>query len=483
MKYRTKLYIAFIAMIFTTTFIGLGLVYWEARDSNFSDLRSNVLTVAATAAQGINGDLLEKIQEPQDTDTPAFKEIAHFMKEVRDANRRTDLYVIWIYTLRPNPDKPDQLEIGIEASDKNYDEYVFTREAYPEGVKAKLLNHIHQVWATPNLISDRWGSFLTGLAPIYNGQGQYVSTLGVDLSSQFVMQQLDHFRDLALITLIVTLLGGFFAATVISHIVTRSLATVARCVDQIGHGDLKMRVKINTQDEFGELAHSINDMAEGLEVHERLKANFIRYVSKHVMDVILTSEKPPSLKGERRTITVLFSDIREFTRLAEQLPAEEVIAIFNEFLDAMLDVVFKNNGTLDKFIEDGLMVEFGVPIENPKQEAAAVKTAIEMQRGLEKLVKKWVNEGRPEVHMGIGIHTGPAVVGNIGSERRMEYTAIGDTVNVASRLEKATKELKVPILISETTKEAIGDVYKTKNLGSISLPGRDQPITVYSIEI
>lgn len=469
-------------MVFCTTFLGLSFVYWEARENIFSELRSEVMTVAATAAQGINGDLLEEVQGSQDGNTPAFSEIAKFMKEVRDTNRRKDLYVIWIYTIRPNPSNPDQLEIGIEATDKDPNVYAYTREAYPEGIKFHILNHIQEVWATPSMITDRWGTFLTGLAPIFDSHGKYVSTLGVDLSAQFVSDDLDHFRNLALITLILTLFGGFVAATFISHFVTRSLDTVSRCVDQIGHGDLKTRVELESKDEFGILAHSINQMAERLELHERLKINFIRYVSKHVMDQILASENPPSLKGERRKVTVLFSDIREFTQLAGQLSPEKVISIFNEFISAMLDVIFKNNGTLDKFIEDGLMVEFGIPIEDPKQEITAVKTAIEMQEALQKLKKKWVEEGLQEVHMGIGINTGPAVVGNIGSEKRMEYTAIGDTVNVASRLEKATKELKVPILITETTQQALGDAFKTKNLGPIPLHGREEPIVVYSVE-
>lgn len=469
-------------MIFCTTFIGLSFVYWEARENIFSELRSKVMTVAATAAQGINGNLLEEVQESRDSNSPAFNEIANFMKAVRDTNRRKDIYVFWIYTLRPTFTHPNQLEIGIEATDKDTNVFAYTREPYPEGIKSHLLNHMEEVWATPSMITDRWGTFLTGLAPIYNAQGKYVSTLGVDLSAMFVSEELNHFRNLALITLILTLFGGFVAATFISHFVTRSLDTVARCVDQIGHGDLKTRVELDSQDEFGILARSINQMAEKLELHERLKVNFIRYVSKHVMDQILASETPPSLKGERRKVTVLFSDIREFTQLAGQLPAEKVISIFNEFISSMLDVIFKNNGTLDKFIEDGLMVEFGVPIEDPKQEITAVKTAIEMQVALEKLKKKWIDEGLQELHMGIGINTGPAVVGNIGSEKRMEYTAIGDTVNVASRLEKATKELKVPILITESTKQGLGDAFKIKNLGPKPLHGHDQPITVYSVE-
>jgi adenylate cyclase len=148
----------------------------------------------------------------------------------------------------------------------------------------------------------------------------------------------------------------------------------------------------------------------------------------------------------------------------------------------MIDIIFANQGTLDKFLGDGLMVEFGAPLEDNMQELHAMQTAIEMQKKLTALCEKWVKEGKPEIKMGIGLHTGYAIVGNIGSEKRMEYTAIGDTVNVAARLEQATKILNMPILISEETFKAVKHIFDCKNLGSMSLPGRTEEITVYTIQ-
>ena len=220
------------------------------------------------------------------------------------------------------------------------------------------------------------------------------------------------------------------------------------------------------------LGNAINSMTKGLRERERLKLNFARYVSQHVMDTILKSEHVAKLEGERRKITVLFSDIRQFTQLSERLRPEDVVSLLNEYFEVMLDVIFRHQGTLDKFLGDGIMVEFGAPLDDEKQELHAVQTAIGMQRELKKLVMKWEKEGRPKIEIGIGVHTGLAVVGNIGSEKRIEYTAIGDTVNVASRLEQATKLLKKPILISETTYEGIKDTFKALSLGPMILPGR-----------
>lgn len=239
---------------------------------------------------------------------------------------------------------------------------------------------------------------------------------------------------------------------------------------------------MKTHDEFEELGNEINKMATGLQERERLKLNFARYVSQQVMEQILKKESFAKLEGERRKITVLFSDIRQFTQIAERLPPEQVVSLLNEYFELMLDVIFRYQGTLDKFLGDGIMVEFGAPLDDPEQEKHAVQAAIGMQKELQKLLEKWKKEGKPQIAVGIGIHTGLAVVGNIGSEKRIEYTAIGDTVNIASCLEQATKLLKKQILISETTYNAIKDQVKATSLGPMIFPGRKEAISIYSVE-
>ena len=202
------------------------------------------------------------------------------------------------------------------------------------------------------------------------------------------------------------------------------------------------------------------------------------------MDSILQSGESLSLVGEKRKITLLFSDIRNFTHISEQYRPEQVVKYLNEYFSAMVEIIFRNNGVLDKFIGDGIMVEFGVPLEDENQELNAVNTAIEMIQGVKELCKKWRDEGKniPNIEIGIGIHTGMAVIGNIGSEKRFEYTAIGDTVNAASRIEQLTKELKSPILFSKTTAIAIQDKIKIKHMGSQTIRGKNEPIDVYTID-
>ena len=223
-------------------------------------------------------------------------------------------------------------------------------------------------------------------------------------------------------------------------------------------------------------------MCAGLEEKERLKSGFSHYVSKHVMDQIMQAGGATKLYGEKRKVTIFFSDILGFTEMSETMSPEDVVSLLNEYFQVMIKIIFKYNGMLDKLIGDGIMAEFGVPLEDSEQEKHAVLAAIEMNRALIGLCEKWKNEGRPQIKMGIGMHTGEAIVGSIGSEEKMEYTAIGDTVNIAARLERVTRESKYPIIISESIYSKVHHQFKCVDLGVIDLKGRKKPIKAYGID-
>jgi adenylate cyclase len=168
--------------------------------------------------------------------------------------------------------------------------------------------------------------------------------------------------------------------------------------------------------------------------------------------------------------------------MAEGMTPEAVVEMLRGFFDRMVEVLMRHKGTIDKFLGDGMMVIFGAPLDDPYQEEHAVLAAVEMQQQLRNLCTQWETNGRRPVKMGIGINSGAAIVGNIGSEDRMEYTAIGDTVNLAARLESATKELGVEIVVSEHTYTAIRPLFQWKPAGSITVRGRTEPVRAYSVE-
>jgi len=209
------------------------------------------------------------------------------------------------------------------------------------------------------------------------------------------------------------------------------------------------------------------------------RAAYGRFMPKHIVDEILANPDAVSLGGVNRVVTILFCDIRGFTPLAEGLSPEKVVQILNEYFSALTPIVFENRGLLDKYIGDGLMALFGVPIDEGDSAANAVHAAQAMQKRVVELNSTFRERGIPEIHIGIGINTGNVTVGYIGSEQRTDYTAVGDAVNIAARLEHEARPDQ--IIASESAIEAIRDGITTRSCCELKVKGKKEPIRVYEI--
>jgi adenylate cyclase len=177
----------------------------------------------------------------------------------------------------------------------------------------------------------------------------------------------------------------------------------------------------------------------------------------------------------------LFSDIRSFTSISEKMDAKALVSLLNEYFTEMVDVVIKEDGVVDKYIGDAIMAVFGAPVTKKDDAIHAVRAAVGMRKALAHLNEKLKERGMKPLKTGIGVHTGEVVAGNIGSEKRMEYTVIGDTVNLASRLESSTKELGVPVLISNDTYQLVKDHIDARAVKEITVKGREKPVMTYEV--
>jgi adenylate cyclase len=225
---------------------------------------------------------------------------------------------------------------------------------------------------------------------------------------------------------------------------------------------------------------------ENARAHERLareevaRANYSRFLPEYVVKQMLENPESFKLGGVNQTITILFADIRGFTRISEHAAPERIVSLLNRYFSAMTDILFAHGGTLDKYLGDGLMALFGAPTTTPEDASNALNAAVAMQRRVLGINQELQAEGFPELNVGIGLHTGEVTVGYIGSERRSEYTAIGDTVNTASRLESNAKAGE--ILISDATSKAAHSRYKLKPREPINVKNRVQPVVLWEVD-
>lgn len=212
---------------------------------------------------------------------------------------------------------------------------------------------------------------------------------------------------------------------------------------------------------------------------------FDKYVSPDVASLIWEQRDKITLKGEKKVVTVMFTDIRGFTTLSENIDPEVLLKILNEYFEEMSKIIYENGGNLNKFIGDGLMILFGAPLtaETPEVDARnAINSGIKMVEAVNNLNQKWKNNYNA-INIGVGIHTGEVIVGNVGSSKRLEYSALGDTVNLSSRLEGLNKEFKTNIIVSETTYVLLKNDFNFTSLGAKKVKGREKEVNIYTIDV
>ncbi|OPX18163.1 hypothetical protein BXT86_02580 [candidate division WOR-3 bacterium 4484_100] len=291
-----------------------------------------------------------------------------------------------------------------------------------------------------------------------------------------------HTMQIILLLISVTgLLIGILGAMLLSNYLTRPINDLVLGVKAIAQGNFEQQIKKRSNDEIGDLTLAFNQMAKSLKEKEQIKDAFRRYVSHQVAEEIFKNPDAyiDTLKGTRRKVTVLFADIRGFTPLTERLPAEEVVSLLNDVLTTMTNVIFKYEGTIDKFIGDCIMAVFGAPIFHPDDTNRALLAGIDIQQEINRMNKKREKNNKETIRVGIGINTGEVVVGNIGAAERLDYTVIGDSVNLASRLQELASGGE--IVVSEYVFKETSIPIKFSEPMLVKVRGKESPIKIYRV--
>ncbi|MBX7152265.1 HAMP domain-containing protein [bacterium] len=277
--------------------------------------------------------------------------------------------------------------------------------------------------------------------------------------------------------------GGVLALLIGFTIINGVTKPVRRLVDathEIANGNLNFEIQVKTRDELGQLSMSFNEMTKGLKDKERVENLFGKYLSPDVAKKVLAEQTINGiLKGERAKLSVMFTDIRGFTPMSRGMDPQELINLLNMHFDEMIDIIDRYGGTLDKFIGDAIMAFYGAPVHYEDFYMRAINAAVQMQRASEKFNFQRKLEGKDPIHVGIGINSGDVVVGNIGSNKRLEYTVIGETVNIANRLCSVAK--KGQIIISQSTYDLLPNKSIASPIEQVMLKGVTEAVTVYEI--
>jgi adenylate cyclase len=276
---------------------------------------------------------------------------------------------------------------------------------------------------------------------------------------------------------VAALVAPWFALTL-----SRPLRALAEHTEVIARGDYDTRLALDRADEIGQLAASFNRMSEGLAERDRVRDLLDKNVSPEVAAQLMRDGG--ALGGEEREISVLFVDLRNFTRMSEPLAPREVLAILNRYFDRMSTIVEVYHGIVDKYMGDAIMALFGAPVALPNHADCAILAAIEMKSALARFNAELAADGRGRLAFGIGINTAKVIVGNIGSSRRLNFSVIGDGVNVAARLQDLTRmsQYRADILVSAATLAAARGRYRVRPLGAAPVRGRDEPVEIFAVD-
>jgi class 3 adenylate cyclase len=292
-------------------------------------------------------------------------------------------------------------------------------------------------------------------------------------------------RQLTAVATAITCLG-VAAGIVFVALLVGPLRRLRVGVERLAAGDVTVRVPPSSRDEVGQLTRAFNEMGDSLLQKQRIQSAFGRYVDDYVLAQLLEGPEGDDRAGIEREVTVLFADIRGFTRLSEGMEAQGVVALLNEIFQLITGRILERGGTIDKFMGDSVMAYFGAPIPYPDHAQRAVSAAVDIARAIADRNKCARHPApgsptAPPVEIGIGVHTGVVVVGNIGSDRRTDFTAVGDAVNVAHRLEKLARPGE--ILVSEVVQRRVRADARLRFEGERQLSGREESVHVYSVEV
>ncbi|MBI2525784.1 MAG: HAMP domain-containing protein [Candidatus Rokubacteria bacterium] len=462
------------ALLAGVTLLGIGLVgvliYEKQKAETEETLGAFLMSIARTGALLVDPALHAEVEAAMRQDIAPYGRLRAALAAIQDENRLDTP----IYTLT-------DLDLG-----RRQARFMVTSrgpgapgEPYP--LVPALLDPLGRAFndgvaTSTRVYGNQSGTWITAFAPIRDARGRVVAVLDVDYRVDVYLARLRRLRN----TILAASLAGAAVAVVAGLLFARRLtgpiAALTRAAARVAAGDLGRPLPAGARDEVGQLTRAFNEMVVGLKQRDFIRDTFGRYVSPEVARTLLESPEGLRLGGEKREVTILMSDLRGYTHFAAAADPAEVVRVLNEYLARMAALVSEHGGTVNEFIGDAVFAIFGAPMAHPDHAERAAACAIAMQRAMADLNGDHAARGLPRFEMGIGLNSGEAVVGNIGSEQRTKYGVVGAAVNLAARVEGCT--VGGQILLSPGSYERIREVAEVGPPMPVALKGISEPLAL-----
>ncbi len=481
MKLKYKIFFGILFIVFSISGATGSFFYFQAKQALYNAIKKELLAVSKIGSKIIPGDILETLRKPSQMNSSEYKFIQSLIKKIENSNDE----FLYVYTMRLKGSKVSFI-VDSPPSDDNHDGKI-TEDEIPYSIgdiynnppQSMLLGFVTPS-TDPKPIKDEQGWTMSGYSPIYNSKNKRVGLIGIDMSVKKIESKVALIKRAGLISLGICVILTIVFSVYFSKKFIYPLNLLKQEFNKASKGMLSEPIEINRTDEIGELFQGFNNMILELKEKQILKSLLGKIVDTKIVSNILNDEL--KLGGEVVNSVILFCDIENFTPLCEKLPPSLVVSILNEYFTFMVNIVQKWGGYVDKFLGDGLLIVFGHPYHDKNPYNASIGAAKEMITKCKEMNKKMAL-GEYSIKNSIGIHAGPVVAGLIGSTERSEYTVIGNTVNIAERLEKLNRKLNTNISISMDIYNKLDPIQKKdfQYMDKHFLKGKANPIGVYSM--
>ncbi|MBF0181547.1 MAG: hypothetical protein HQM03_16110 [Magnetococcales bacterium] len=467
---RVSLWFVSVGLVVVISSVLGGLTYWAAKEVLRDNLRTRIGNIVAVAALRIDPELHKRIRTRDDENGQDYQTLKRQLRQIRDISKE----IRFLYTSRL--DHRGQVLFVVDAEESEA-ELSHVGDVYEEATPL-----MRQLFAVPRpfaveeeFTTDKWGTFLSGYAPFHDKDGKLEGLVGMDLTAEQVMAYEQQHLNVILYVVAFFTLIGMWLGSVLSRLIAQSLGLLEQDMARIQTFDLDAETVTGSRIvELNRMQEAVHDMKKSLR-------SFKKYVPADLVAELIQLRQEAVLGAESRGITLFFSDIAGFTTIAERLAPNELSQRLGIYFEAMTRTILQQHGTVDKFIGDAVMAFWGAPKPHEDHALLACRAAVRCQRALREIAEQWTAQGMPPFATRIGICTGDALVGNMGYSERLSYTALGDVVNLASRLEGLNKFFGTRIVIGESTHALVQAEMATRCLGVVAVKGKTRGVRIHEL--